>query len=249
ENNNQKFGAAHLLKALLHKDTGLFSLIDNWGEDAYYVEEWADVRLESCPKARLFSEPESDESINLIFIEAENISLKLGKEVVDVVCLLASISTPGVGFNYEQLKSFPLNQQLILAKIQASDTIPNVIKNSVSGLAQHKVSSGNLLKYCEDLIEAAATGSSEIFIGRNQELISISEIICRKSKPNVIITGEAGVGKTALTRGLASKIHKGEVPQNLKNARLFALDHNSLVTGISYKGEMEDRFRGIVQDL
>ena len=249
ENSHPKFGSAHLLKALLHKDIGLFSLINSWGEDPYFVEEWAEVRLESCSKGRLFSEPEGDESIKQIFVEAENISVKLGKEAVDPLCLLASISTPGVGFNYEQLKTFPLNQQLILANVQSASTVQNTIHNAVSDYNQHKLPAGNLIKYCEDLIEPNSTGSAEVFIGRDQELISISEILCRKSKPNDIITGDAGIGKTALIRGLAKRIHEGNIPQNLKNARLFALDHNALLAGVSYKGELEDRFRGIVQDL
>ncbi len=249
ENSHQKFGAAHLLKALVHKDIGVFFLINSWGEDPYFIEEWAEVRLESYPKGRLFSEPEGDESISHIFVEAENICIKLGKEAVDPVCLLASISTPGVGFNYEQLKTFPLNQQQILAKIANTNAIQSVLHNSVSDSQTDKVPSGNLMKYCEDLVQSQSNGTSEIFVGRTQELISISEILCRKSKPNVIITGEAGVGKTALIRGLATKIHSGNVPQNLKKARLFALDHNALLAGVSYKGELEDRFRGIVQDL
>ena len=249
ENSNQKFGAAHLLKALLHKDIGLFSQITAWGEDPYFIEEWAEVRLESYPKGRLFSEPEGDESIDQIFVEAENISVKLGKEAVDPISLLAAISTPGVGFNYEQLKTFPLNQQLILANVQSTSTVQKAVHDAVSNDNQHKLPAGNLLKYCEDLIQSSSTGSTEVFIGRNQELISISEILCRKSKPNVIITGEAGIGKTALIRGLAKKIQEGNIPQTLKNARLFALDHNALLAGVSYKGELEDRFRGILQDL
>src|SRR5690606_32249882 len=110
-----------------------------------------------------------------------------------------------------------------------TNAIQNVLHNLDSDGQTDKIPSGNLMKYCEDLVQSQSNGTSEIFVGRTQELISISEILCRKSKPNVIITGEAGVGKTALIRGLATKIHSGNVPQNLKKARLFALDHNALL--------------------
>src|SRR5690606_13993785 len=172
ENSHQKFGAAHLLKALVHKDIGVFFLINSWGEDPYFIEEWAEVRLESYPKGRLFSEPEGDESISHIFVEAENICIKLGKEAVDPVCLLASISTPGVGFNYEQLKTFPLTQQQILAKIANTNAIQNVLHNLDSDGQTDKIPSGNLMKYCEDLVQSQSNGTSEIFVGRTQELIS-----------------------------------------------------------------------------
>lgn len=249
ENSNRNFSAAHLLKGILHKDSQLFSLLNSWDEDPYFMEEWAEVRLETCPKARLISEPIGDEAINQILVEAENISLKSGKSEIDPLSILAAISTPGVGFNYEQLKSFPINQQTILANIQKSSGSENRKKLKVSSGDSNKKTQDSLLKYCQDLTEEARFGESELFVGREQELISISEILCRKSKPNVILTGAAGVGKSALVRGLAENITKNNIPPNLKNAKIFKLDHNALLAGVSYKGEVEDRFRIIGEYL
>lgn len=249
ENSNRNFSAAHLLKGILHKDSQLFSILNSWGEDPYFMEEWAEVRLESYPKARPFSEPIGDESINLILVEAENISLKSGKNEIDSLSILASISTAGVGFNYEQLKSFPINQQTILANVQKNSGLENRKFLKVSSGGDHKKFGESLLKYCQDLIEENRSRESELFVGREQELISISEILCRKSKPNVILTGEAGVGKSAIVRGLAAHITRNSVPPNLKNARIFKLDHNALLAGVSYKGEVEDRFWGIIECL
>ena len=249
ESSHQNFGAAHLLKSILHKESHLFSLLNNWEADPYFLEEWAEVRLESYPKGRIFSEPTGDDAVTQVLVEAENISLKLGKEEIDAVSILASLSTPGVGFNYEQLKTFPLNQQDILAKVQSTNTINKLFSKESSPKNIKEKASGNLIKYCQDLIEESLAGEAELFIGREQELISISEILCRRSKPNIIITGEAGVGKTAIIRGLANNITSNNIPANLKDARIFALEHNALLAGISYKGEVEDRFRGIVQDI
>ena len=123
EYSNDKISPAHLLKALLHKDIGLREYLGNIGQDIYYLEEWADVRIESYPKTgKLPEQPRADESSAAVFMEADNIRLKLSKDTVDPLCLIISLSTPGVGFSYEQLKTFPLKpSELINAVVEIED--------------------------------------------------------------------------------------------------------------------------------
>ena len=102
---NDKVTPAHLLKALLHKDVGLRPFIESIGKDVYYLDEWADVRIESSPKAGKAKDmPVADEPTQTVLLEADNIRLKLSKDLIDPVCVLASLSTPGVGFTYDHLK-------------------------------------------------------------------------------------------------------------------------------------------------
>src|SRR5208283_2649135 len=95
----------------------------------------------------------------------------------------------------------------------------------------------------------AREGKVDPIIGRDKEVRMIAETLGRRSKPNVIITGEPGVGKTALVDGFALNIVNGLVPDNLKNAVIFELDFGSLIAGASYKGEVEDRLKNIIKEI
>jgi len=115
EFSNAEFSPGHLLKALLHKDIELTELLMALDQDIYYLEEWAEVRIESSTKTGNVPEnPSGDKGVKAVFREAENISLKLSKDENDPVSVLTALCTPGVGFNYEQLKTFTLTQKQIL---------------------------------------------------------------------------------------------------------------------------------------
>ncbi|HNA34639.1 MAG TPA: AAA family ATPase, partial [Flavobacteriales bacterium] len=103
--------------------------------------------------------------------------------------------------------------------------------------------------YCVDKIELAARGKIDPIVGRDREVRMMTEILGRRSKPNVIIVGEPGVGKTALVEGFALNIQRGDVPERLKGSRLFELDLGSLVAGASYKGEVEDRIKKVMNAI
>jgi ATP-dependent Clp protease ATP-binding subunit ClpB len=108
ENSNKYISPAHLLKSLLHKDIGLLPHLKNMDKDVFYLEEWAEVRIESYPKdPKTVENPKADDELLAVINEADNIRLKLSLDSIDAVCALASLSTPGVGFTYEQLKTFP----------------------------------------------------------------------------------------------------------------------------------------------
>lgn len=250
EFSNEKFSPAHLLKALLHKDTGLLPYLESHDKDVYFMEEWADVRIETSPKSsKVGDSPKGDDKVAVVFEEADNIRIKLGKDTLDSLCLLAALSTPGIAFSYDQLKTFPITQQEILADSVEKSSLQQAISPGSNGTAKSSSKSNALLTYCIDKTALGREGKLDAIIGRDRETRMISEILGRRSKPNVIIIGEPGVGKTALVNGFVQNIVDDKVPDNLKSAIIFELDFGSLIAGASYKGEVEDRLKKIISEV
>ena len=256
EFSNQNFSAPHLLKALLHKDVGLQPLLESMDKDIYFLEEWAEVRLETFPKAgKVTEDPSGDDKISTLMDEADSIRLKLSKDEIDATCALAALSIPGLGFSYDQLKTFPMTHHEIMTRLLENVTLKQAVSGSgnaanASGGNQGPKGSGSaLLKYCVDKTELAREGKIDSIVGRERETRMVAEILGRRSKPNVIISGEPGVGKTALVDGFALSIINNQVPDNFKNAKIFELDFGALVAGASYKGEVEDRLKNIVKEI
>lgn len=252
EYSNFEFSPSHLLKALLHKDIGLTELLMTLDQDIYYLEEWAEVRIESCPKSGNIPEkPAGDSQVKAVLREAENIGLKLSKDETDAVCVLAAISTPGVGFNYEQLKTFTLSQKQILVLLLEKNDLQNVVgvsEEKESGKDQ-KPTQNALLKYCLDKTEQAQQGKLDPVVGRVNEIRKITEILGRRYKSNVLILGDPGVGKTALVNGFAQNVIDNKVPESLFEAVIFELDYGALIAGAAYKGEVEDRLKNIISEI
>ena len=249
---NAEFSPAHLLKALLHKDIGLIPFLEEMGIDFYYMEEWAEVRIEGYPKStKIADQPAADKSAKAVLNEADNIRLKISEDTITPVCALVALTIPGVGFSYEQLKTFNLNHQEILDKIVEKSDLENVV-GAVTAPGKEAVSEKKqnaLLKYCSELNIMAQQGKLDPVIARDREIRMIAEILGRRSKPNVIIIGEPGVGKTALINGFTQNIVTGKVPSNLMNTKIFELDFGSLIAGASYKGEVEDRLKNIIKEI
>lgn len=253
ENMHPEFYPAHLVKALLHKEVGLLPLLVTLEQDVYYLEEWADVRIESIQKKTSFQDIISGSpAIAEVLNEADNIRLKLSKEAIEPVHILAALSTPGVGFTYEQLKSFPLRREELISHIAVNDEIQAALGSTVKNTAtekKEKASQHALLKYCIDKSLLAKEGKLDRIVGRDNETRMMAEILCRRSKPNVLIVGEPGVGKSALADGFALAILNEKVPRQLYCARIFELDSGSLVAGASYKGEVEERLKSILAEI
>ncbi|MCG8697423.1 MAG: ATP-dependent Clp protease ATP-binding subunit [Bacteroidales bacterium] len=251
EHMHEKFTPAHLLKGVLHKESGIIETLKAWDVDVYYLDDWAEVRLEDTPKAsKLPSVIQGDENVDKVVYEAENLCVKVGKDDLDPMAIFAAICLPGVGFSYDQLKTLPVKGQDIVDKLQdGADQI--VSPNLASGSKEGKVPGADaaLFNYCTDMVEVARQQDYDAVIGREPELMSMAEIICRRKKANVIITGDSGVGKTALVHGLAIALANQRVPKQLENAVLFELNFSDLMSGATYRGEMEDRFKKILTDL
>jgi ATP-dependent Clp protease ATP-binding subunit ClpB len=248
EHAHTTYSTPHLLKALLHEDAGLLPVIAGLDKDWYFMEEWADVRLEQFPKGVLRGEPVMDNVINAVLDEADYVRIKQAKDTIDPLSLLAALCTPGIGFSYDQLKSFPLTrEELITAgKNNSNNNTPqNFNGNTKTTLpAQTNV----LSKFCVNKINALQL-KPVLIIGREKELRMMNEILCRLSKPNVLITGDAGVGKTTLANGFVMEVMNKNVPAALQTNTIFELDNGALIAGASYKGEVEDRLKNIFKEL
>ncbi|MCU0377157.1 MAG: ATP-dependent Clp protease ATP-binding subunit [Bacteroidales bacterium] len=252
EFSNKNISPGHLLKALLHKDIGLASFLEAMGKDIYYLEEWAEVRIESYPKSSKVEEnPQADDELLAVINEADNIRLKLSSDNIDTVCMLASLSTPGVGFTYEQLKTFPLRGEEIInslvrdAELKEAVGLPDKDKSRTTEGKKHNA----ILKYCIDKSAVARQGRLDPVVARDKEIRMIAEVLGRRSKPNVILIGDPGVGKTAVVNGLVQKLAENKIGGNLAGTLVFELDFGSLIAGASYKGEVEDRLKNIIAEI
>lgn len=250
ENMHPHIAPPHLLKALLHKDAGLQSLLKQLDKDIYYMEEWAEVRMETLPKAtRLDDTLTADEPVKAVMEEADTIRVMTGSDELENLHVLAALSTPGVGFSYEQLKTFPIQRQELLQQSIADNTLNKITgignNNSTQKPANHQA----LLKYCTHKNERAKAGRIDPITGRDKEIRAMAEILGRRSKPNVLIVGEPGVGKSALVDGFTLAIEEKKVPGFLEHAQVFELDNGALAAGASYKGEVEERLKNIIQEV
>lgn len=252
ENMHSSFAAPHLLKALLHKEVALEPLLVKMDVDVYYLEEWADVRIEGCPKSTVFNSTVlAADDIGVLLDEADNVRLLLNEEELEPFHVLVALSTPGVSFSYEQLKTFPLQRESFLQSIMVTAGKKQVLAGAVTASVKAEVPGTGqaLAKYCADKTLAAAAGKLDPIIGREQEIRMMAEILSRRSKPNVLLTGEPGVGKSALADGFALAVHAKEVPLFLQQAKVFELDNGSLAAGASYKGEIEERLKAVLKEI
>lgn len=249
EYHNEYFYPAHLLRSLLHKEVGLKSFLESVGQDAGFIIEWAEVRMEDYPKtAKVKDTITGDKSVMAVFEQADLIRIKLGLDSITPICVLAAISKPGFAFSAEQLKSFPVNEKDLLSTFINEESIQKAVSGAGPDAAA-KPGAGALFKYCVERTALAREGKTDPIIGRDREIRMMMEILCRRTKPNVVITGDAGVGKTALIDGLAMDIVSNEVPGQLANSLIFELDLGSLIAGASYKGEIEDRLKNILKEI
>jgi ATP-dependent Clp protease ATP-binding subunit ClpA len=251
ENFHEKIFPAHLLKALFHKDVGLSGFLLSLNKDIYYLEEWADVRMESCPKCSgAIENPSGDDQFKAVLNEADNIRIKLAREEIDPICALTAICMPGVGFTHEQLKSFTLTSQEVLDAVKSQNELASILGSPETAVSKDKKAGTNaILKFCIDKNEEAIQQKLDPVVGRDSELRTIAEILGRRTKSNVLILGDAGVGKTALVNGFTQTVIAGKVPENLKTAKILELDFGSLIAGASYKGEVEDRLKSIIKEI
>lgn len=240
---------AHLFKAILHKDMGLISFIESdLDKDYYYLIDWADIQMQLQPRA---SRPqrvlELSRESEAVMSEAEDYKVKFGLDEANEICLLAALVTPGVGFSFDQLKTLPLTATDICDKMgTGADAAQPTFVPTPGAAPKGATKGGNIEQYCVDKVQEAREGKIGVIIGFEKELDIIYETLGRKYKSNILVTGEAGVGKTALIGAFATKLANDEVPEFLKGSKAYEIDLAAISGDAQYKGEIEDRFKQIL---
>lgn len=239
-NSNKYYSASHLLKAILNRDLSLLKQLEAMGKDVYYLDEWAEVRMEEEPKTNDVLNAEPTDVIDHIITEAEAVKTLLNEDEITLYAILTAISSPGVGFNFDQMKSYPISRNELLGD--------ETIRQTDADNAKKEVKKGFLSKYAIHKNSQKKTGKLTA-IGRESELNTIKEILCRFSKPNVLLIGDRGIGKSILIDTLIQNVIQNQVPDALNKVQLFELDLSSLIAAASYKGEIEDRLKNCIQEL
>ena len=244
---------AHLFKAILHKEIGLVHFLESeLDKDYFYLQDWADVQMQLSPRAvRPMRDLEYSKESEAVLEEADNYQVKFNLDECTDICVLASLVTPGVGFSFDQLKTLPLTPSEISAKMGGGANVEAPYMEGAE-LTKHTASAtgkGNLGKYCVDKTAVARAGNLGEVIGFEKEIAIIYEILGRKTKANLLITGEAGVGKTSLVNGFVHELAADRVPGFLSGAVAYELDTAALGGDAQYKGEVEDRFKGVITEV
>ena len=245
DNKSPQIEPVHIFRALLHKSAGMVNYIEDClDEDYYYLIDWCDIHIQQCDKSPYpMKKAEFSRDSQTVIKEAISLEEQYSTESHKLEFLLAALVSPGVGFSSEQLKTMPLSREKVLSSIDKN------VKNGVNSSKEVSTST-NIRKsqnvYCNSLLDVA--NDIEI-IGMEKDLRSLVEILARKDRANALIVGETGVGKTSLIRSLIGKLTQNELPASISNIQPYELDLISLSQGVSYKGEIEDRFISVIDDL
>jgi len=257
EYRHEYYAAPHLLTALLHNEIGLASwLAVELDKDVHYLREWAEVRLEGLPKAARPPEmPTADKDLKPVLELADLVALQLSKDQTDPLCALAAVLRPGLAYTAEQLKSLPLTQREVMEAVEPEALQPVAVgadgqeSAPLTDRGTPGAKAGALATYCVNKTAQAEAGKLDPIVGRDRETRQMAEILGRRTKPNVLLVGEPGVGKSALVEGFAQQIVQKKVPGHLQQVVLFELDLGTLVAGASYKGEVEDRIKSVLSEI
>jgi ATP-dependent Clp protease ATP-binding subunit ClpB len=245
--NHQRISPEHLLKALLEDEQGMASgLINAAGGDAKRALSETDAALAKVPAVSgggAQQTPGLDNDAVRVLDQAEQVAAKAGDSFVTVERLLLALalaSTTTAGKALAAAGVTPQNLNAAIDKLRGGRTA------DTAG-AEDRYDA--LKKFARDLTQAARDGKLDPVIGRDEEIRRTIQILARRTKNNPVLIGEPGVGKTAIAEGLALRIANGDVPDNLKDRALMSLDMGSLIAGAKYRGEFEERLKGVLDEV
>ena len=232
----------HLLKGILEKAQDITHFIfQKLGVNAQAVDMALHNELQHLPKVSGGQPYLSNDSVQVLN-KAEELSQKMGDEFVSVEPILLALMQ-GNHTAGRILKDAGCTEEGVRKAIESLRQGQQV--KSQSGDENYQ----SLSKYATNLVEKARQGKLDPVIGRDEEIRRVLQILSRRTKNNPILVGEPGTGKTAIVEGLAERIMKGDVPENLKNKQLYSLDMGQLVAGAKYKGEFEERLKGVIKEV
>ncbi len=245
--NHQRIAPEHLLKALLEDEQGMAAgLIAAAGGDAKRATSETDLALAKIPVVSgsgAQTTPGIDNDAVRVLDQAEQIASKAGDSFVTVERLLVALA---LSLNTAAGKA-----------LKAGGVTPEGLNTAINAVRQGRTADtagaedryDALKKFARDLTQAARDGKLDPVIGRDEEIRRTIQILARRTKNNPALIGEPGVGKTAIAEGLALRIANGDVPDTLKDRRLMSLDLGSLIAGAKYRGEFEERLKGVLDEV
>ena len=238
----QAIEPVHLLQGILQKGRDVTNFVfQKLGVNAMQIESLVQQELKHLPRVE-GGQPYFSNDSNKVLEKAVEDSQKMGDEFVSVEPILLALLQVNTTVS-RILKDAGCTEQEMLKAIQELRQGQKVQSQSADDNYQA------LSKYARNLVDEARKGKLDPVIGRDEEIRRVLQILSRRTKNNPILIGEPGTGKTAIVEGLAERIVRGDVPENLKNKQLYSLDMGALIAGAKYKGEFEERLKSVIKEV